>query len=147
LFAGCFSASIVILRSADVNGGEIPGRNRIRGAAAAAGNFYLAKSKSSSDEVFGIHACQLSICVSPQIEIVCSEIVRPRGEQMNRMASPSRGLSRSPISEFIFRRWRASAARPIPGQRDPHPPPVGHFFLAKFTAPATAGARAIAPPS
>jgi adenosylhomocysteine nucleosidase len=28
-------------------------------------------------------------------------------------ASPSRGLSRSPISEFIFRRCRASAARPI----------------------------------
>jgi hypothetical protein len=33
------------------------------------------------------------------------------------------------------------------GQRDPHQPPVGHFFLAKFTAPTTAGARAIAPPS
>jgi len=30
-------------------------------------------------------------------------------------------------------------------QYHPHQPPVGHFFLAIFAAPATAGARAIAP--
>jgi len=41
-----------------------------------------------------------------------------------------------------------SVGEPAPrAQYHPHQPPVGHFFLAIFAAPATAGARAIAPPS
>ena len=57
-----------------------------------------------------------------------------------RAASPSRGLSRSPISEIYFVRWRASAA----------PPNTMDFFLAPFlfseiAAPATNGRQAIAP--
>jgi len=78
-----------------------------------------------------------------------------------RAASPSRGLSRSPISEIYFVRWRASAARPntrdfflalfflalalrrrpmaVGRSRrelagDPHQPAVGQFVLAIFAA-------------
>ena len=50
------------------------------------------------------------------------------------------------LSDFgIYLSLGEGTARQYEDQRDPHPPPVGHFFLA--AAPATTGRQPIAPAS
>jgi len=70
---------------------------------------------------------------------------RRRASGSNRLlAAPAAPADPTPAASLALRfRIFLSVGAPAPrAQYDPHQPPVGHFVLAKFAAPATAGDRA-----